>query len=1267
MGIIKSAKGYSDLKNYIRNLTEIQSEVSADPSRFRAYFSPERNPNPNSVSDLNRCLARNDIKRFLDLESLKSFAGTIKENAGGQFSGLPSLDDVDQSYYAFSQGLKGAVGPNDFGSEKPNAKVGEITTEMIEAKRKEAEEAKTKYEQRKIEYGQAKTKVRFARFTYLLGLLTTIAAAGGSLVAGYYGGLALLTAITSPTLILFPAAIVGMFIVNKFMIGKWLPNLAKKLGAAKSDLTPFKEKVNVPGKLLMHSYMDAMKYGYEKAYQEYVNLCKYVNYITGANSYHFEDGFTPRAQAPQSQPQEQQQTTQMQNAGANQNLQAQPQPEPQPVMQQTQKQDQQPAAQPSPQNVGASKPQVEPEPALTKTAEPPKQNGERDNASGSASVPIDKDLEAVYNLIHRGSRAARASGSDAAPQDSQNQNADVGKESTNDNVSKSDNNSAAPMRPQPSFIRTRAAVIEPKPEEIYAEDGKQTDEATSSDEHIEPDNLHDKIVNWFNKTGAKIEKVGHSVGQKLRGIFTRKDKNTQKQSENNPLEESGQTAFESAATDEQAELVQNNAPAISRESAEMKREQTAEPVIKAYDIAPNNEVTAVVPYVPQQTSVVPFDEEAAKISSLPIQSNSQDEKEDDVVLQGERANQSNGHDEKPADDNETGNRNNVDNTDVENNEHENEGESRFRKRSFSISEIGLLPPKKDKDSFESDVESEEKLKPTRVASGLEAENEKNTLQDNAALEPEIDEYAALPDDNKAELETDREMFDRVKEQRERVSAALRENAVKEASKQSDEKTDEEMFQIMSNTLFSDYHGNFDEISPADFDRLKSSITDDYQRMAYNYYGRFITRAYKDGRVLKPANPQILWTPNEDLSYNDLRKKKSALDARTQAFKNIVKQNQPMVEALRADLERDIAAGAGAGIGEEELAARREEVANFEESINFYKAQQEISASEQKSASDAITEKSHQILDKVISSIDDCISGEKTTVSFKAKEAALANKVCDDQIKEISSELGKAKYRKSSHASERVRLENELSYLNSARSKIDAYEIYKSTRNKDGEAGLSQLRYVIITSGANSETIGYVKALFEGKGGRETKKSRVADEQLKLVERYESYVENIGGVEDELTRQRQMLAEKANLLGQASVSEKAFAQASLDKTSKLNNETMQKYESMQSEIKNDVQEQAQFIISFIESNFEEASKALGNLSVDDSSAKAARLENARRVIENMKNISNLSESELAERELTELGRLQTIRDLSLVAFKDISSSSKERDNSFEFGR
>ena len=478
-----------------------------------------------------------------------------------------------------------------------------------------------------------------------------------------------------------------------------------------------------------------------------------------------------------------------------------------------------------------------------------------------------------------------------------------------------------------------------------------------------------------------------------------------------------------------------------------------------------------------------------------------------------------------------------------------------------------------------------------------------------------------------------------KDRNERANAK-RNEAISQLQREGEGLSHEEMFGIMNRALEDNYTGKFDEIAPADFMRLDDEAfanmeeakeikrrgaadarerefvaRSEYERAVCDYYGKFVARTYTDGRVIKPTPAIVAYAPNEELSYDDLKKKKSVLVTRQKAFKAL------------SELGRVSLANSGA---DEEVIAQG--LAAFSTQIDLAKTRaQEVDAE--------IDARNQEIMVEVADEISSIVNSADKRVTVSAEKLKIAAKTAEEKTAETAKELAKKKYQQKSNATARESLENKLEYLKECSSKIDAFVLFKQLNYKRAD----ELAYSLVMTDCSAETLEVLESLFKSKGERKTPKSKVVATQLEMQQRFEE----LAAVRADEARQTRENARLANKLDGASGKQKDAIARKLEKRRGAS-VVGDKSNELKEQVFADAQAQMQIIADFQHNRLYEEQEGISRLTRENPENAAERVEKfnaAVALLNNIERATNFSDNDYASSGLDKVNVLEQMKEKS----------------------
>lgn len=451
-------------------------------------------------------------------------------------------------------------------------------------------------------------------------------------------------------------------------------------------------------------------------------------------------------------------------------------------------------------------------------------------------------------------------------------------------------------------------------------------------------------------------------------------------------------------------------------------------------------------------------------------------------------------------------------------------------------------------------------------------------------------------------------------------------------------TREEMFEIMNHALEDGYTGNFSEIVPAEFMQLESEVDENferskqikregtitpqdqefvaranYEKAVCDYYGRFVPRTYTDGRVIKPVDYTIAYTPNENLGYEDLKKKRSILTYRQKAYKALCDLGEVSLKNQGADSEV-INEGLSEFLNQIDLA--KERTRQVEEEINV---------------------RNNAILAGVANSITVAMGTKSKTVRFSAKEKKIAQETAQENLREALKEYGKKKYLQKSNSAKREELESQIEYLRDSIAKIDAYGLYKQLNYKTAQ----ELEYELVLAEANSRTLENLETLFKSRGSGNTIKAKVVHAQLDRTASLEDYVEE----QANQTARDNSISTLGRLYEDAVGEEKQAIKQQIEKTQSQfvgkNNEFL----SLQEKVFSDCQDQMNIVLKFQTQKLagESAEIRRSDLTTQEVEARKEKLEQARKLYASLKQSVSFSDDDYISSGLNKMDALENVKD------------------------
>lgn len=451
-------------------------------------------------------------------------------------------------------------------------------------------------------------------------------------------------------------------------------------------------------------------------------------------------------------------------------------------------------------------------------------------------------------------------------------------------------------------------------------------------------------------------------------------------------------------------------------------------------------------------------------------------------------------------------------------------------------------------------------------------------------------------------------------------------------------TREEMFEIMNHALEDGYTGNFSEIVPAEFMQLESEVDENferskqikregtitpqdqefvaranYEKAVCDYYGRFVPRTYTDGRVIKPVDYTIAYTPNENLGYEDLKKKRSILTYRQKAYKALCDLGEVSLKNQGADSEV-INEGLSEFLNQIDLA--KERTRQVEEEINV---------------------RNNAILAGVANSITVAMGTKSKTVRFSAKEKKIAQETAQENLREALKEYGKKKYLQKSNSAKREELESQIEYLRDSIAKIDAYGLYKQLNYKTAQ----ELEYELVLTESNSRTLENLETLFRSRGSGNTVKAKVVHAQLDRTASLEDYVEE----QANQTARDNSISTLGRLYEDAVGEEKQAIKQQIEKTQSQfvgkNNEFL----SLQEKVFSDCQDQMNIVLKFQTQKLagESAEIRRSDLTTQEVEARKEKLEQARKLYASLKQSVSFSDDDYISSGLNKMDALENVKD------------------------
>lgn len=1237
VGVLNSTKSYIELKKYIKEFNEARERLKANPVSFSSMFDG-KTPNPDSVKDVVHFMSftksRKKREEFeVKYAALAQMAKAINGKDSDSVDDMATLSDLDESYYCFTKELSHSVETGKPIAEKETIKHldGErkYSLEEIETKYKAVEDAENSVKEGKAKLKKARRKRFLKRLAMLLPVLPaliTMAVVGG---VGSFAIYAWYNSVKFMPALMLGALTVGSGALGLRIMKKSYEKRRIDLIAANMDVKKAKEEEKA-----LEDAQTAARKDFKK-YQKYVN-----SELRGG--YRYEAGFDPAAADIRLE----ERLKYVKSAKEAERAPEKATDAEKETAKETKKE--------TVITSGAEKP-------ADKSKEKPSEDGaktddkekilspgveamlrgeteataERANAyqngAGSAGYDVGEREDVISGVgtnPQNGVNDSNAPGTGEVQNDDETVFIDTANPRTgnaqHDGVDLEDINEAALTKDQLNSQPTRTTTMKTQTQPIIDKFGAGTGFVASYP--IDEDELNfDDLLGEAEKAAAE-----------------RKQRNASRDFDEdldivNSFMGAGKSNVRANQTSIGAQKIDDARSAQSESTREQARVQ-------------NFAEAAVVPAEKKQTAIVPaFDMNKDREEfNARKQRNGKRSKSLSAILGVEPENAYAERDERV-----TERSNTIVHADekpqaiVRANEIEGEDAAgsrltelhRIHNNIKAAAEREIAETRKARQMQEESLASDDFDDLSDVTADV-------PLDDEEINETEPTLAARLVTANKAPKETrvvsaaPRAIVKTATKDRNERANAKRNEAISQLQREGEGLSHEEMFGIMNRALEDNYTGKFDEIAPADFMRLDDEAfanmeeakeikrrgaadarerefvaRSEYERAVCDYYGKFVARTYTDGRVIKPTPAIVAYAPNEELSYDDLKKKKSVLVTRQKAFKAL------------SELGRVSLANSGA---DEEVIAQG--LAAFSSQIDLAKTRaQEVDAE--------IDARNQEIMVEVADEISSIVNSADKRVTVSAEKLKIAAKTAEEKTGETAKELAKKKYQQKSNATARESLENKLEYLKECSSKIDAFVLFKQLNYKRAD----ELAYSLVMTDCSAETLEVLESLFKSKGERKTPKSKVVAAQLEMQQRFEE----LAAVRADEARQTRENARLANKLDGASGKQKDAIARKLEKRRGAS-VVGDKSAELKEQVFADAQAQMQIIADFQHNRLYEEQEGISRLTRENPENAAERVEKfnaAVALLNNIERATNFSDNDYASSGLDKVSVLEQMKEKS----------------------
>lgn len=1142
IGTLNSAQSYIELKDYLKAFNETKKRVDANPNDFKHYFGGnDFDPNSimaiNTIMANERARKKPQAE-YEKLSACVTFSNAITGNNSNDASKLATLNDVDCSYYCFSKELGEVIDKRSVSGGKKLKHPEEFSTNLIANAQKDLESKEEEVKNAKKATSKARRKLAGKRMIFLLSFLPSIAVLFATGFAAYAGisWLAVQTLTFSPVVlgIAFLPAIGGLALTN-VLLKKVIERAAKNVGKAKGEVTACKQNEKKAERDRKKSFEE-----YASLYKHANKILKGYTYEPTFNSYLGEEALKARAEeaknskGAETNP-EKPKTESSQQVEQKPTISSQPENNPNNISTQPSQENQiqnervlnqtdlvQSNTKVEEENLQDILNSVKNNQELDTKTNPNPEKTEKEKVEEETPEQKNNDDEKGNKDIEDEMASWLDSGDTGLEDDEQTLVKEKEDNLNNTNNSVIDNKSKAESNNNNSISSSKNNNVFDLPDEDFTYEKWLKEEAKtqevpelSNDELDNVDNLF-KQRNLNTQTSSEREDEKQEMRKALNSYFDNANESNLTENDielaDNMFKEikiksakAGSTNNEKIDSNENVQTQQDSAiwNKISNETKndeikniESERDGATPHILNNksslkqdddnYDIKDanfdsinkaNNESVAVVPYSKQQTAVVkqekPKNLAGKRKISIKDLINSQSARQQVEDIRSEKP-------DKVS-------------INTKNSEEHNENTALVPTRKLLTERAKQYEQLNNTDKTQETTEDYDNLDTDRIE-----EIEPEVKQNSIVLRPE--NSTSLIKTNYANRPKVIKNATKLKKQEEEQK---RQEANERLELESQDLSRKEMFDSMNLALEDDYAGDFSEIVPADFMNLEQHVDEqyeqakelkrqgsvspqekefvaraEYEKAVCDYYGRFVPRTYTDGRIIKPVDYTLNYTPNENLGYDDLKKKKSILNYKQKAFKALVELGRVSLENKGA--EQDV----------------------IETGIAVFNNQIDLAKERSQEVEREIEKRNRAIMANVANSISVAMGTKSKSVRFNTKERKIAEDTVHQLLTDNLKEYGKKKYLAKSMSAKREALESEIEYLRDCDAKISAFSIFKQLNYKTSE----ELRYNLVLTDANSRTLENLEVLFKSKGVGNTPKSKVVHEQLEMTRNVEAYEE-----------------------------------------------------------------------------------------------------------------------------------------------------------------
>lgn len=1237
IGTLNSAQSYIELKKYLKAFNETKRRVDANPNDFKHYFGGN-DFDPNSIMAINTIMANERGRKkpqaeYEKLSACVTFSNAITGNNSNDASKLATLNDVDCSYYCFSKELGEVMDKKSVSGGKKLKNPEEFSTNLIATAQKNLEDKEAELKSAKKETGKARRKLAGKRMLFLLSFLPSIAVLFATGFAAYAGisWLAVQTITFSPVVlgIAFLPAVGGLLLTN-YLLRKVIERAAKNVGKAKGEVTACKENEKKAERERKKSFEE-----YAALYKHANKILKGYTYEPNFNAYLGEEALRARAEEAKNS----------KDAEAN--------PE-------------------KPQAETAK--QVEQKPVISaEQSNLPQTNLKASSEQAPAMEPnfvgtavAEENLQNILNAVDP-NREQNISAVQERQVEEKTEQAQAEEPKKNEDIADEMQNILGEEETEQNLEKAKDDIKK----EDYVKSNEETVNAKNSMPFIFPDENF-TFADWLEEQknpqpellADELNNIDNLFKQNKEQVRNSSESEEERQEKSNELKSYLNNSVQTNLTEHDIELADNMFKDINAKSAninhEIRQESSPEPK-QTINAEPFNAVNNSV----EQENEPSFDTfkrtqqvreplRSERINNYATFKGNNYETDDNL---------DNNIDYVESYDNES-----VAVTPYNSTQSALEAQEKPRgkasKRKISIKDIINATAEQEikveqvsavsRQSASRRQNESTAIVPTRkllAERTMQNNNDADDLQtfedyDNDFALDDLQEVAPRqtslvnrPENSTALAKPMNNYRSKVVKNATKLKKQEEEQKRQEANErlelESQELSRKEMFDNMNYTLEDNYSGDFSEIVPADFMNLEQQVNvqfeqakeikrqgatspqekefvarAEYEKAVCDYYGRFVPRTYTDGRIIKPVDHTLNYTPNENLGYDDLKKKKSILNYKQKAFKALVELGSVSLENQGAD-ERVIETG-----------------------MAVFNSQIEIAKQRSLEVENEIANRNRAIMANVASSISVAMGTKSKTVRFNTKERKIAEDTVQELLRDNLKEYGKKKYLAKSMSAKREALESEIEYLRDCDAKISAFSLFKQLNYKTSE----ELRYNLVLADANSRTLENLETLFKSRGVGNTPKSKVVHEQLEMTRNVEAFEE----AKAEQNARDNELSSLGKLYDQSqNPDEKQAIKKRIDQTQLKNAQENADFESLKLSASEDALKQMQIIANFHAKKIKNERISVAR-DENVNNARLEKLDEAQQIYAEIDNSVNFTEQDYLSRGQDRLAVLENLK-------------------------